>query len=175
MKLQTIRSRELAGDIPAVITVGFVNAGIKHNVIPDEAHIGLNIRTQSTHVQQQKVDAIRRMAEAKAQAFRAPKDPEITTSDAFPVTNNSEQIDQRVRAIHRALLGPEHIVEMPTMMAKTSPGLVFQVATITVGNLFRTASGFLVGYHRKDIMPPWRYSYWQASVLAFQSSIQLCA
>ena len=45
MKLQTIRSRELAGDVPAVITVGFVNAGVKHNVIPEEAHIGINLRT----------------------------------------------------------------------------------------------------------------------------------
>jgi metal-dependent amidase/aminoacylase/carboxypeptidase family protein len=149
MKLQTIRSRELAGDIPAVITVGFVNVGIKHNVIPDEAHIGLNIRTQRTHVQQQIVDAIRRMAEAEAQAFRAPKDPEITTSDAFPVTSNNEQIDQRVRAVHIALLGPEHIVDMP---AKTSQGTVFQVTTITVGNLSRIASGFLAGYLRRDIM-----------------------
>jgi amidohydrolase len=116
MKLQTIRSRELAGDVPAVITVGFVNAGLKHNVIPDEAHIGLNIRTQSAHVQQQILDAIRRMAEADAQAFRAPKRPEITTSDAYPLTSNSEPIDQRVRTIHRALLGPEHVVDLPTMM-----------------------------------------------------------
>ena len=46
MKLQTIRSRELAGDIPAVITIGFIRAGTKHNVIPDEAHIGLNIHTE---------------------------------------------------------------------------------------------------------------------------------
>jgi hippurate hydrolase len=117
MKLQTIRSRELAGDVPAVITVGFVKAGIKHNVIPNEAHIGLNIRTQSTDIQQQIVEAIRRMAEAEAQAFRAPKDPEIITSDAFPPTINSEQIGQRVGAVHRALLGPERVVELPTMMA----------------------------------------------------------
>jgi amidohydrolase len=117
MKLQTIRSRELAGDVPAVVTVGFVNAGLKHNVIPDEAHIGLNIRTQSTHVQQQIVDAISRMAVAEARAFRAPKDPEITTSDAFPLTSNTEPIDQRILAVHRALLGPENVVELPTLMA----------------------------------------------------------
>lgn len=116
MKLQTIRSRELPGDVPAVITVGFVNAGLKHNVIPDEAHIGLNIRTQSTHVQQQIIDAIRRMAVAEAQAFRAPKPPEIITSDAFPLTSNSEPIDQRILAIHRALLGHEHVVELQTFM-----------------------------------------------------------
>ncbi len=116
MKLQTIRSREIAGDVPAVITVGFVNAGLKHNVIPDEANIGLNIRTQSAHVQQQILDAIRRMADAEAQAFRAPKRPEIIISDAYPLTRNSEPIDHCVRAIHRALLGSEHILDLPTMM-----------------------------------------------------------
>ena len=116
MKLQTIRSRELAGDVPAVITVGFVNAGVKHNVIPEEAHIGLNLRTQSTIVQQQIIDSIRRMAEAEAEAFRAPKPPEITTSDSVPLTSNNELIDQRIRAVHTALLGPKHIVELPTIM-----------------------------------------------------------
>lgn len=116
MKLQTIRSRELAGDVPAIITVGFVNAGVKHNVIPDEAHIGLSIRTQSTIVQQQIIDAIRRMAEAEAQAFRASKPPEITTSDEVPLTSNCEAIDQRIRAVHASLLGSDHIVELPTMM-----------------------------------------------------------
>ena len=116
MKLQTIRSRELAGDVPAVITVGFVNAGVKHNVIPEEAHIGLNLRTQSTIIQQQIIDSIRRMAEAEAEAFRAPKPPEITTSDSVPLTSNNELIDQRIRAVHTALLGPKHIVELPTMM-----------------------------------------------------------
>lgn len=105
MKLQTIRSRELAGDIPAVVTVGFVNAGLKHNVIPDEAHIGLNIRTQSTHIQQLIVDAISRMAVAEAQAFRAPRDPEITASNAFPLTSNAEPIEQRILTVHKALLG----------------------------------------------------------------------
>ena len=116
MKLQTIRSRELAGDVPAVITVGFVNAGVKHNVIPEEAHIGLNLRTQRTIVQQQIIDSIRRMAEAEAEAFRAPKPPEITTSDSVPLTSNNELIDQRIRAVHTALLGPGHIVDLPTMM-----------------------------------------------------------
>ena len=116
MKLQTIRSRELAGDVPAIITVGFVNAGVKHNVIPDEAHIGLSIRTQVQLSRQQIIDAIRRMAEAEAQAFRASKPPEITTSDEVPLTSNCEAIDQRIRAVHASLLGSDHIVELPTMM-----------------------------------------------------------
>jgi len=116
MKLQTIRSRELAGDVPAVITVGFVNAGVKHNVIPHEAHIGLSLRTHSPVVQKQIIDSIRRMAEAEAESFRASRTPEITTSDWVPQTNNNEQADHRIRAVHEALLGPEKIVELPTMM-----------------------------------------------------------
>ncbi|HEY6536894.1 MAG TPA: amidohydrolase [Candidatus Nitrosocosmicus sp.] len=117
MNLQTIRSREIAGDVPAVVTIGFVNAGVKHNVIPDEAHIGINIRTQSTNVQEQIINSIHRMAEAEAQAFRAPRMPEITTSSEFMLTSNSEPIDQRIRAVHRALLGSENIIDLPTIMA----------------------------------------------------------
>jgi hippurate hydrolase len=116
MKLQTIRSRELAGDVPAVVTVGFVNAGVKHNVIPEEAHIGLNIRTRSSIVQEKIIDSIRRMAEAEALAFRAFKPPEITTSDWVPVTNNNELAAKRIRAVHTGLLGSEKVVELPTLM-----------------------------------------------------------
>jgi amidohydrolase len=117
MNLQTIRSREIAGDIPAVVTIGFVNAGIKHNVIPDEGHIGINIRTQSTNVQDQIIKAIRRMAEAEAQAFRSPRMPDITISSEFPLTSNSEPLDQRIRTVHTALVGSENIIELPTIMA----------------------------------------------------------
>jgi amidohydrolase len=117
MKLQTIRSRELAGDVPAVVTTGFVNAGLEHNVIPDEAHIGLNIRTQGNDVQEQIIRAIRRMADAEAQAFRAPRMPDITTSSEFPLTKNSEPIARRIHAVHTALLGSQNVVELPTIMA----------------------------------------------------------
>ena len=117
MKLQTIRSRELAGDVPAVITVGFVNAGVKHNVIPEEAHIGLNL-TYHKHVllSTRNHRFYTQDGRGRGKAFRAPKPPEITTSDSVPLTSNNELIDQRIRAVHTALLGPKHIVELPTMM-----------------------------------------------------------
>jgi metal-dependent amidase/aminoacylase/carboxypeptidase family protein len=57
------------------------------------------------------------MAEAEAQAFRAPRMPDITTSNEFPLSSNSEPIDQRIRAVHTALLGSENVVELPTIMA----------------------------------------------------------
>ena len=57
------------------------------------------------------------MAEAEAQAFRAPRMPDITTSSEFPLTSNSEPIDQRIRTVHTALVGSENIIELPTIMA----------------------------------------------------------
>ena len=57
------------------------------------------------------------MAEAEAQAFRAPRMPEITTSNEFPLTRNSEPIDQHICATHTALLGSENVIELPTTMA----------------------------------------------------------
>jgi hypothetical protein len=57
------------------------------------------------------------MVLAEARAFRAPKDPEITTSDTFPLTSNTKLIDQRILAVHRALLGPERLVELSPMMS----------------------------------------------------------
>lgn len=116
-KLQTIRSRELGGNIPAVITTGFVKSGIKHNVIAEEAHIGINIRTQNTTVQRQIISAISRMAEAEAQAFRAPRRPKITTSNEFPLTSNNEHLVKRIRKVHTLLFGSDNVIELPTMMA----------------------------------------------------------
>src|SRR4051812_42087567 len=45
LRLQTIVSRELAANEPAVVTIGVLQAGTKENVIPDEAVIKLNVRT----------------------------------------------------------------------------------------------------------------------------------
>ena len=47
------------------------------------------------------------MAVAEVRAFRAPKAPEITASDVFLLTSNTEPIDQRILAVHRELLGPK--------------------------------------------------------------------
>lgn len=100
-----------------MITTGFVKSEIKHNVIAEEAHIGINIRTQSVTVQKQIISAISRMAEDEAQAFRAPRRPEITTSNEFPLTSNNEHIDKRTRDVHALLFGSDNVIELPTMMA----------------------------------------------------------
>jgi amidohydrolase len=88
MRLQTIVSRELAATESAVVTIGALQAGTKENVIPDEAIIKLNIRTFDESVRTRVLSAMKRIVNAEAEASGAPKAPEITPLDRYPLVTN---------------------------------------------------------------------------------------
>lgn len=80
MRLQTIVAREVPPLESAVVTVGSLQAGAKANVIPDEAVIGLNVRTYDDEVRTRVLDAIRRIVESEAAASGAPGPPKSLLS-----------------------------------------------------------------------------------------------
>jgi amidohydrolase len=96
LRLQTIVSREIAPTDAAVVTVGSLQAGTKENVIPDEATIKLNVRTFDESVRQRVLAAIQRIVNAEASASGAPKPPEITTLDRYPLVKNDAEATKRV-------------------------------------------------------------------------------
>ncbi len=96
MRLQTIVSRELAAAEAAVVTVGSLQAGAKENVIPDEAVIKLNVRTFDADVRKRVLAAIERIVNAEAAASGAPRLPEITTLDRYPLNVNDPEATKRV-------------------------------------------------------------------------------
>lgn len=96
MRLQTIVSRELAATESAVVTIGSLQAGTKENVIPDEGVIKLNVRTFDEGVRTRVLAAIKRIVEAEAQASGAPKPPEITPLDRYPLVKNDPDATKRV-------------------------------------------------------------------------------
>jgi amidohydrolase len=96
MRLQTIVSREVAASEAAVVTVGALQAGIKENVIPDEAIIKLNIRTFDEGVRKRVLAAIERIVNAEAAASGAPRPPEITPLDHYPLNVNDKEATRRV-------------------------------------------------------------------------------
>ncbi|QIS14450.1 amidohydrolase [Nocardia arthritidis] len=122
MRLQTVRSREVAGNEPAVVTVGSIRAGTKANIIPDEAELLLNIRSYDANTRTHILDAIRRIIEAEAAASGAPKDPEITVIDSFPVLHNDPDATAKTAAALRDALG-DKVFELPTpVMASEDAG-----------------------------------------------------
>jgi amidohydrolase len=96
MRLQTIVSRELAATEAAVITIGSLQAGTKENVIPDEATIKLNVRTFDEGVRARVLAAMTRIVKAEAEASGAPKTPEITSLDRYPLVRNDPQATKLV-------------------------------------------------------------------------------
>jgi len=96
MRLQTVVSREVAAAEAAVVTVGALQAGTKENVIPDEAIIKLNVRTFDAGVRKRVLSAIERIVNAEAAASGAPRPPEITTLDRYPLNVNDPQASARV-------------------------------------------------------------------------------
>ena len=111
LRLQTIVSRELAASEVAVVTIGALQAGTKENVIPDEALIKLNVRTFDAGVRQRVLAAIERIVQAEAAASGAPRSPEITRLDSYPLNVNDHDASQRVVAAFRAHFGSERVRE----------------------------------------------------------------
>jgi hippurate hydrolase len=102
LRLQTIVSREVAPNEAAVVTVGSLQAGTKENVIPDEAIIKLNVRTYDEAVRRRVLSAIERIINAESSASGAPKPPEISPLDRYPlVSNDAEATDRVVNAFRR--------------------------------------------------------------------------
>jgi hippurate hydrolase len=109
LRLQTIVSRELAAADAAVLTVGVLQAGTKENVIPDEAIIKLNVRTFDAGVRSRMLTAIERIANAEAAASGAPRPPEITTIDRYPLNVNNQEATNRVVDALRGHFGAERV------------------------------------------------------------------
>lgn len=110
MRLQTIVSREIAATDAAVVTVGVLQAGTKENVIPEEAIIKLNVRTFDAGVRKHVLDAITRIANAEAAASGAPKPPEITPLDNYPLNVNNKDASDKVAAAMRAYFGADRVI-----------------------------------------------------------------
>ncbi len=111
LRLQTIVSREISATEAAVVTVGVLQAGTKENVIPDEALIKLNVRTFDPEVRARVLAAIERIVNAEAAASGAPRPPEITPLDRYPLVTNDPEASQRVLAAFRGHFGAERVRE----------------------------------------------------------------
>lgn len=101
MRLQTLVSRELNPNDPAVVTVGSFQAGAKHNIIPDEARLQLTVRSYEDKTRQHLLDGIARIAKGEAIAAGMPesKMPKVTVQAPYtPATYNTPEFTETVMA-----------------------------------------------------------------------------
>ncbi len=113
MRLQTIISREIAPIENAVLTIGALQAGTKENIIPEDATIKLNIRTFDDGVKDHILSAVKRICCAECAASNAPRDPEFTTIDSYPMTVNDAISTAKVAEAFDAQFGNKSFESQP--------------------------------------------------------------
>jgi hippurate hydrolase len=110
LALQTIASREVKPGEMAVVTVGYIQAGTKNNIIPDQAELGLTVRTNKPEVRKQVLAAIARITKAEAEAAGAPRPPTIDRYEGTDLVYNDPALAQRLRGVLESALGKDKVV-----------------------------------------------------------------
>jgi amidohydrolase len=132
LALQTIVSREVKPGEMAVLTVGYVTAGTKNNIIPDQAELGLTVRTRKLDVRNQVLGAINRIVNAEAMESDAPQKPTIDIYESADAVVNDTALIARTRPVLEAALGADNVVtqgpispseDFSVFLAQGIPGL----------------------------------------------------
>jgi len=117
--LQTIVSRENSPFDPAVITVGSVHGGTKHNIIPDQVQLQLSVRSFTEPVRDRLLAAIARVAKAEAAAAGAPREPTIEPVARARALVNDAKLNERLAAALTRELGQERVQDAaPEMVSE---------------------------------------------------------
>lgn len=112
LAFQTIVSRETEPGQAAVVTVGSIHGGTKHNVIPDEVKLQLTLRSYTEEVRQHTIEAIRRISRGLAEAAGIPAErhPTVELSDGFtPALFNDPSLTAKLRAAVGGWIGEEKL------------------------------------------------------------------
>jgi hippurate hydrolase len=113
--LQTIVSREVKPIESAVVTVGSIHGGTKHNIIPDSCHLQLTVRSYSPVIRQKVLDAIERKAKGVAMSFDAPE-PTIKISQGTPSLENNAEMAGLMAKVFADVIGAENVLEGEPVM-----------------------------------------------------------
>jgi metal-dependent amidase/aminoacylase/carboxypeptidase family protein len=112
--LQSVVSRTLPPLEAGVITVGAFNAGSKHNIISDRAHLQLTVRNDNPEAREILLDGIRRVAVNMGRVAGLPDEllPEVIVSEeSVPPTMNDPDMTQRLRGVWGEHFGGEVFFE----------------------------------------------------------------
>lgn len=174
LALQTIVSREIDPIQSAVITVGAIQGGHKHNIIPDRCELQLTVRSYDEGVRSHLKDAIVRKAKALAMAAGAPE-PEVRFSEPTGALKNDKRLTEQAAAAMQRALGTDKVIEVnPQMIAEDFgqfgdagvPICMFRVGTTETERLQKLLLGNgPPGLHTAGFYPDFRPSI-RASIVA---------
>ena len=93
--LQTVVSRQIdLTTAPAVVTVGTIEGGSRHNIVPDQVTMSGTIRTFDPDMRKEILSRVKRTAEGIASAAGATA--ELILDEGYPVTWNDPALTERM-------------------------------------------------------------------------------
>jgi hippurate hydrolase len=170
LALQTITSREVSPLDPAVVTVGSIHGGTKHNIIPNEVHLQLTIRSYKPEVRAQVLASIERITIQTARAAGMPDEllPIVSQeeNEFTPSTYNDPVLTERVMGVIADELGPAQVIKVESVMAGEDfsryslkdnqiPSLIFWLGTVdpVKAEDYKTAGRALPPLHSSAFAP----------------------
>jgi amidohydrolase len=164
LALQTLVSRENSPFDPAVVTVGSIHGGMKHNIIPDEVKLQLTVRSYKDEVRQRLLAGIERIAKAEAAAAGATRAPQVTVTDGTASVYNDPAVAKRLLAALAKGLGDSSATEgKPVMVSEDFseygragvPSVIFDLGAVepTRFEAAKKAGTPLPGLHSSEWAP----------------------
>jgi len=109
VRLQSVVAREIRPGDAGVITVGYFQAGTKNNIIPDQAQLGLTVRSYKPEVRKHLLAAIERIAKAEAEAGGAEKMPLVEHLEGTSALYNDPVLARHLIPVLEAALGKNNV------------------------------------------------------------------
>ena len=147
--MQNLVSREVAAQETAVLTVGQIVAGTKHNIIPATASMAGSLRTFNQSVRQQVVERLGNFVSNIAQAYQAEAHLSFE-GEGCPTVINHEAESAFVHRCAVEELGSEAVSEGNLVMASDDMSLFLQHRP---GCYFRVGIGPVRGQARPHHAP----------------------
>ena len=138
-QLQTIVSREIAPTDPAVVTIGSIHGGTKHNVIPNEVKLQLTLRSYTDEVRNKTISSIERIVKGSAIAAGLSEEffPIVEIKDEYtPAVFNTPNLVKQVEASFVKAIGKDRVVKVSPVMGGEDFGMFGRVKPIIPTALF---------------------------------------
>ena len=138
-QLQTIVSRQIAPTDPAVVTVGSIHGGTKHNVIPNEVKLQLTLRSYTDEVRNETISSIERIVRGSAIAAGLSEDyyPVVEIKDEYtPAVYNNPELVEKLQKSFVKSLGSDNVIKVSPVMGGEDFGMFGRVEPIIPTALF---------------------------------------
>ena len=119
MELQTIVSRNINPIDDAVVTVGSIKGGTKHNIIPDEVNLQLTVRTYKDEVRKLIHKRIKEICNGIASSMGLDKSrwPQVILPEQYtPANYNDENLVDIMVNVSESLIGEENVISSEPQM-----------------------------------------------------------